>query len=68
MVHGLQQSILQEKMKNVTNMFTFFTTDEERPACRPLRTFPCYEKLKNYGAQFGQVNGWERPITLHKRF
>ncbi len=35
--------------------------DEERPACRPLRTFPCYEKLQKLGAQFGQVNGWERP-------
>ncbi|PQM56424.1 MAG: diguanylate cyclase, partial [Rhodobacteraceae bacterium] len=35
--------------------------DEERPACRPLRTFPSYEKLKGLGAQFGQVNGWERP-------
>ena len=23
--------------------------DEERPACRPLRTFPCYEKLKTWG-------------------
>ena len=35
--------------------------DEERPACRPLRTFPCYDRLKKLGAQFGQVNGWERP-------
>ncbi|RMF40437.1 MAG: FAD-dependent oxidoreductase, partial [Alphaproteobacteria bacterium] len=35
--------------------------DEERPACRPLRTAPCYERMKAAGAQFGQVNGWERP-------
>ena len=35
--------------------------DEERPACRPLRTSPCYDRLKDLGAQFGQVNGWERP-------
>ncbi len=35
--------------------------DEERPACRPLRTAPCYDRLKARGAQFGQVNGWERP-------
>jgi dimethylglycine dehydrogenase len=35
--------------------------DEERPAARPLRTAPCYERLAAAGAQFGQVNGWERP-------
>jgi dimethylglycine dehydrogenase len=35
--------------------------DEERPACRPLRTAPCYDRVKAKGAQFGQVNGWERP-------
>ncbi|MGC9369842.1 MAG: GcvT family protein [Paracoccaceae bacterium] len=35
--------------------------DEERPACRPLRTSPAYDRLKARGAQFGQVNGWERP-------
>ncbi|ETX15466.1 diguanylate cyclase [Roseivivax halodurans JCM 10272] len=35
--------------------------DEERPACRPLRTGPCYERQKAAGAQFGCVNGWERP-------
>ncbi|MEO1175750.1 MAG: FAD-dependent oxidoreductase [Pseudomonadota bacterium] len=35
--------------------------DEERPACRPLRTAPAYDRQKEAGAQFGQVNGWERP-------
>ncbi|MHA6344966.1 GcvT family protein [Roseivivax sp. CAU 1761] len=35
--------------------------DEERPACRPLRTGPCYDRQKALGAQFGCVNGWERP-------
>ena len=35
--------------------------DEERPACRPLRTAPVYDRQKALGAQFGQVNGWERP-------
>ena len=35
--------------------------DEERPACRPLRTAPCYDRMKAAGAQFGCVNGWERP-------
>ena len=35
--------------------------DEERPAARPLRTAPCYDRMKAEGAQFGMVNGWERP-------
>ncbi|MDC0012618.1 FAD-dependent oxidoreductase [Octadecabacter sp.] len=35
--------------------------DEERPACRPLRTAPAYDRQKARGAQFGFVNGWERP-------
>ena len=43
------------------NVYILHHPDEERPACRPLRTFPSYEKLKGLGAQFGQVNGWERP-------
>ena len=35
--------------------------DEERPACRPLRTSPAFDRQKKKGAQFGWVNGWERP-------
>ena len=35
--------------------------DEERPACRPLRTAPCYDRMAARGAQFGAVNGFERP-------
>jgi dimethylglycine dehydrogenase len=35
--------------------------DEEREACRPLRTGPAYERQRSLGAQFGEVNGWERP-------
>lgn len=35
--------------------------DEERPAARPLRTAPCYDRMAARGAQFGAVNGFERP-------
>ena len=35
--------------------------DEEREACRPLRTGPAYDRQKELGAQFGCVNGFERP-------
>lgn len=43
------------------HVYVLHHPDEERPACRPLRTAPCYERMKAAGAQFGFVNGWERP-------
>ncbi|MBW6507784.1 MAG: FAD-dependent oxidoreductase [Rhodobacteraceae bacterium] len=43
------------------HVFVLHHPDEERPACRPLRTSPAYDRQKAAGAQFGQVNGWERP-------
>ena len=42
------------------NVFTVHYPDEERPAGRPLRTAPCYERQKAQGAVFGQKFGWER--------
>lgn len=42
-------------------VFTVHYPDEERPAARPLRTAPCYERMKKRGAVFGQKFGWERP-------
>ncbi len=44
------------------HVFILHHPDEEREACRPLRTAPAYDRQKARGAQFGQVNGWERPI------
>lgn len=44
------------------HVFILHHPDEEREACRPLRTAPCYDRMAARGAQFGQVNGWERPI------
>ncbi|XDA99281.1 FAD-dependent oxidoreductase [Sulfitobacter sp. LCG007] len=43
------------------HVYVLHHPDEERPACRPLRTSPAYDRQKLRGAQFGQVNGWERP-------
>jgi len=42
-------------------VFTIHYPDEERPAARPLRMAPCYERMKAQGAVFGQKFGWERP-------
>jgi dimethylglycine dehydrogenase len=43
------------------HVYVLHHPDEERPACRPLRTAPAYDRQKARGAQFGWVNGWERP-------
>ncbi|PJF45801.1 MAG: dimethylglycine dehydrogenase, partial [Candidatus Thermofonsia Clade 3 bacterium] len=34
---------------------------ENRPAARPARTTPVYDRLKQRGAVFGMRFGWERP-------
>ncbi len=44
------------------HVFILHHPDEEREAARPLRTAPVYDRQRRLGAQFGQVNGWERPI------
>jgi len=43
------------------NVFTVHYPDEERPAARPLKRSPCYDRMKALGAVFGSVYGWERP-------
>ncbi|MFZ7093181.1 GcvT family protein [Primorskyibacter sp. 2E233] len=43
------------------HVYVLHHPDEERPAARPLRTVPAYDRQKALGAQFGHVNGWERP-------
>jgi len=35
---------------------------EERPAARPLRTSPLYDRLTARGGHFGTRGGWERPL------
>jgi len=41
-------------------VFTVHYPDEERQAARPLKTAPCYGRMKARGAVFGSVYGWER--------
>ena len=42
-------------------VFTPHYPDEERVAARPLKRTPCYGRMKDLGAVFGSVYGWERP-------
>ena len=43
------------------NVFTPHYPEEERSAARPLKRTPCYDRMKDLGAVFGSVYGWERP-------
>ena len=43
------------------HVYVLHHPDEEREACRPLRTAPAYDRQKKRGGQFGTVNGFERP-------
>jgi dimethylglycine dehydrogenase len=42
-------------------VFTIHFPDEERPAGRPAKTSPVYDKWQRLGAVFGQRYGWDRP-------
>ena len=52
--------LVRKNEEAYANVFTIHYPDEERLAARPLRTAPCYERLKALGAVFGQKFGWER--------
>ena len=50
----------QKTVEAYRKVFTVHFPDEERAAARPLRRAPCYDRLKQQGAVFGSVFGWER--------
>lgn len=52
--------LIHKNEEAYADVFAIHYPDEERPAARPLRTSPCYERLKARGAVFGQLFGWER--------
>jgi dimethylglycine dehydrogenase len=53
--------LIEKNEEAYSHVFVIHYPDEERPAARPLHTAPCYERMKNLGAVFGQKFGWERP-------
>ena len=53
--------LIAKNEETYANVFVIHYPDEERPAGRPLRTAPCYERMREKGAVFGQRFGWERP-------
>ena len=53
--------LIEKNEEAYRNVFTIHYPDEEREAARPLRTAPCYDRMKKLGAVFGHKFGWERP-------
>jgi len=56
-----KQYLVEKNEEAYAHVFVIHYPDEERPAGRPLRTAPCYERMRDMGAVFGQKFGWERP-------
>jgi dimethylglycine dehydrogenase len=59
--YATREYLVEKNEEAYAHVFVTHYPDEERPAARPLRTAPCYERMKNKGAVFGQKFGWERP-------
>jgi dimethylglycine dehydrogenase len=53
--------LVEKNEEAYAKVFTVHYPDEERTAARPLRQTPCYSRMKDLGAVFGSVYGWERP-------
>jgi dimethylglycine dehydrogenase len=53
--------LIEKNEEAYAKVFTVHYPDEERGAARPLRQTPCYGRVKDLGAVFGSVYGWERP-------
>ena len=53
--------LIEKNEEAYAKVFTIHYPDEERAAARPLRQTPCYSRMKDLGAVFGSIYGWERP-------
>ncbi len=59
--YASKKYLIEKNEEAYSNVFVIHYPDEERPAGRPLRKAPCYERMQAMGAVFGQKFGWERP-------
>lgn len=59
--YATKDYLIEKNEEAYASVFVIHYPDEERSAARPLRTAPCYERMKALGAVFGQKFGWERP-------
>jgi len=52
--------VVKKNEETYRSVFTIHFPDEERPAARPAKTSPLFDKLSARGAVWGQRYGWER--------
>jgi dimethylglycine dehydrogenase len=53
---------LAKAIETYQNEYGIAYPAEERPAGRPAKTSPAYQRLKDKGARFGARGGWERAV------
>jgi dimethylglycine dehydrogenase len=53
--------LIEKNEEAYAKVFSVHYPDEERGGARPLRQTPCYSRMRDLGAVFGSVYGWERP-------
>lgn len=58
--HANTEFTARKSVEDYQNEFRFHMPHEARPAGRLAKTTPIYSTLKEQGAEFGVVNGWER--------
>ena len=58
--HATQEYTALKAIEDYQNEFRFHMPHEHRPAGRLAKVTPLYSTLKNQGAEFATVNGWER--------
>jgi dimethylglycine dehydrogenase len=58
--HADVQFTAKKAVEDYQNEFRFHLPHEHRPAGREAKTTPLYPALRDAGAAFGVVNGWER--------
>ena len=59
--YATKSFLIEKNEEAYADVFAIHYPDEERSAARPLRTSPCYDRMREKGAVFGQLFGWERP-------
>jgi dimethylglycine dehydrogenase len=59
--HAGEGYLIEKNEEAYAKVFSVHYPDEEREAARGLRRAPCYDRMKDLGAVFGTVYGWERP-------
>ncbi|MEI8299632.1 MAG: FAD-dependent oxidoreductase [Pseudomonadota bacterium] len=64
--HANKKFTLAKAIETYQHEYGIGYPQEERPAGRPAKTSPAYQRLKDKGAVFGARGGWERAVYFPK--